>query len=105
MPLTDDQPISTDNRLIDPYGRTVDYLRVSVTDRCDLRCVYCMAEEMTFLPKAELLTLEELETLCRRFMAAGVRKIRLTGGEPLVRRNIMQLIRNLGAEVKAGGLD
>ena len=105
MPLTDDQPISTDNRLIDPYGRTVDYLRVSVTDRCDLRCVYCMAEEMTFLPKAELLTLEELETLCRRFMAAGVHKIRLTGGEPLVRRNIMQLIRNLGAEVKAGGLD
>ena len=80
-------------------------MRVSVTDRCDLRCVYCMAEEMTFLPKAELLTLEELETLCRRFMAAGVRKIRLTGGEPLVRRNIMQLINNLGAEVKAGVLD
>ena len=105
MPLTDDKPISSDRRLIDPYGRTVDYLRVSVTDRCDLRCVYCMAEEMTFLPKAELLTLEELEILCQRFMAAGVRKIRLTGGEPLVRRNIMQLIRNLGAEVKTGGLD
>ena len=84
---------------------TVDYLRVSVTDRCDLRCVYCMAEQMTFLPKAELLTLEELETLCRRFMAAGVGKIRLTGGEPLVRRNIMRLINNLGAEVKAGVLD
>ena len=105
MPLNDDRPAQSDKRLIDPYGRTVDYLRVSVTDRCDLRCVYCMAEEMTFLPKAELLTLEELETLCRRFMAAGVRKIRLTGGEPLVRRNIMQLINNLGAEVKAGVLD
>ncbi|GIS11903.1 MAG: hypothetical protein CM15mP115_10540 [Alphaproteobacteria bacterium] len=91
--------------LIDPYGRTVDYLRVSVTDRCDFRCVYCMAEEMTFLPKKDLLTLEELDTLCRRFMAAGVRKIRLTGGEPLVRRNIMQLIRSIGGEVKAGNLD
>ena len=105
MPLTDDALPTKPNQLIDPYGRTVDYLRVSVTDRCDFRCVYCMAEEMTFLPKAELLTLEELEVLCRRFMAAGVRKIRLTGGEPLVRRNIMQLIRALGAEVKAGVLD
>ena len=105
MPLTDDAPVPRPNQLIDPYGRTVDYLRVSVTDRCDFRCVYCMAEEMTFLPKAELLTLEELEVLCRRFMAAGIRKIRLTGGEPLVRRNIMQLIRALGAEAKAGVLD
>jgi len=105
MPLTDDAPVPRPNQLIDPYGRTVDYLRVSVTDRCDFRCVYCMAEEMTFLPKAELLTLEELEVLCRRFMAAGIRKIRLTGGEPLVRRNIMQLIRALGAEAKAGALD
>ena len=92
-------------KLIDPFGRTVDYLRVSVTDRCDFRCVYCMAEEMTFLPKADLLTLEELDVMCRRFMAAGVRKIRLTGGEPLVRRNIMQLIESLGSEVKAGNLD
>ena len=92
-------------KLIDPFGRTVDYLRVSVTDRCDFRCVYCMAEEMTFLPKADLLTLEELDVMCRRFMAAGVRKIRLTGGEPLVRRNIMQLIESLGNEVKAGNLD
>ncbi|MDA9931039.1 GTP 3',8-cyclase MoaA [Alphaproteobacteria bacterium] len=91
--------------LIDPFGRVVDYLRVSVTDRCDFRCVYCMSEEMTFLPKADLLSLEELEVLCRRFMAAGVRKIRLTGGEPLVRRNIMQLINNLGADVKSGILD
>ena len=93
------------NTLIDPYGRTVDYLRVSVTDRCDFRCVYCMSEEMTFLPKADLLTLEELDIMCRRFMAAGVRKIRLTGGEPLVRRNIMQLIESVGSEVKAGNLD
>ena len=91
--------------LIDPFGRTVDYIRVSVTDRCDFRCVYCMAEHMTFLPKAELLSLEELEQVCRNFMALGTRKIRLTGGDPLVRRNIMHLIRNLGSEVKAGNLD
>ena len=91
--------------LIDPFGRMVDYIRVSVTDRCDFRCVYCMAEQMTFLPKADLLSLEELEQLCRGFMALGTRKIRLTGGEPLVRRNIMHLIRNIGAEVKAGNLD
>ncbi len=91
--------------LVDPFGRTVDYIRVSVTDRCDFRCVYCMAEHMTFLPKAELLSLEELEQVCRNFIALGTRKIRLTGGEPLVRRNIMQLIRNLGNEVRAGNLD
>ena len=104
-PLNDNRATGTPASLVDPYGRTVDYLRVSVTDRCDFRCVYCMAEEMTFLPKKDLLTLEELETLCRRFMAAGVRKIRLTGGEPLVRRNIMQLIRKIGAEVKSGLLE
>jgi cyclic pyranopterin phosphate synthase len=91
--------------LLDPFGRPITYLRVSVTDRCDFRCVYCMAENMTFLPKSELLTIEELEVLCRRFMAVGTRKIRLTGGEPLVRRNILTLIRHLGAEVKAGQLD
>jgi len=91
--------------LLDPFGRPITYLRVSVTDRCDFRCVYCMAENMTFLPKSELLTIEELEVLCRRFMAVGTRKIRLTGGEPLVRRNILTLIRHLGAEVKAGHLD
>ena len=95
----------TESQLIDPFGRTVDYIRMSVTDRCDFRCVYCMAEEMTFLPKSELLTIEELEVVARRFMAMGTKKIRLTGGEPLVRRNIIQLIRNLGAEVKAGNLD
>ena len=92
-------------KLVDPFGRAIDYIRVSVTDRCDFRCVYCMAEEMTFLPKSELLSLEELEVVCRNFMRLGTRKIRLTGGEPLVRRNIMHLIRNLGAEVKSGNLD
>ncbi|MBL6782602.1 MAG: GTP 3',8-cyclase MoaA [Alphaproteobacteria bacterium] len=91
--------------LLDPFGRPITYLRVSVTDRCDFRCVYCMAEDMTFLPKSEIMSLEETETLCRRFMAIGTRKIRLTGGEPLVRRNIISLIRNLGAEVKNGNLD
>jgi cyclic pyranopterin phosphate synthase len=91
--------------LVDPFGRKVDYIRVSVTDRCDFRCVYCMAEQMTFLPKADLLSLEELGQVCRSFISLGTRKIRLTGGEPLVRRNIMHLIRALGAEVKAGNLD
>lgn len=91
--------------LIDPFGRKLNYLRVSVTDRCDFRCSYCMAENMTFLPKKELLTLEELDRLCVAFIAKGVRKIRLTGGEPLVRRNIMQLIRSLGAKVRSGELD
>lgn len=92
-------------QLIDPYGRSVDYIRLSVTDRCDFRCVYCMAEDMTFLPKADLLTLEELEQIVKCFMSLGTRKVRLTGGEPLVRRNIMHLISALGAEVKAGRLD
>ena len=92
-------------QLIDPFGRIVDYVRLSVTDRCDFRCVYCMAEEMTFLPKADLLTLEELDEITKTFISLGTRKIRLTGGEPLVRRNIMQLITSLGDEVKAGRLD
>jgi GTP 3',8-cyclase len=91
--------------MIDPFGRSVSYLRVSVTDRCDLRCVYCMAEDMTFLPKADILTLEELERLCTAFVRKGVRKIRLTGGEPLVRRNIMSLINGLGGLVESGDLD
>ncbi|MCO6186341.1 GTP 3',8-cyclase MoaA [Rhizobium sp. L1K21] len=91
--------------LIDPFGRAVTYLRVSVTDRCDLRCTYCMAENMTFLPKRDLLTLEELERLCSAFISRGVRKIRLTGGEPLVRKNIMYLVRALGDKVKNGELD
>jgi len=75
--------------MIDPFGRPISYLRVSVTDRCDFRCVYCMSEHMTFLPKADLLTLEELDRLCGVFVGLGVRKLRLTGGEPLVRRNVI----------------
>src|SRR3954464_503715 len=75
--------------MTDPFGRTISYLRVSVTDRCDLRCFYCMSEDMTFLPKADLLTLEELDRLCSAFVARGVRKLRLTGGEPLGRRGVM----------------
>jgi len=91
--------------MIDPFGRHISYLRVSVTDRCDFRCVYCMAEDMTFLPKAEVLTLEELDRLCSAFVRLGVRKLRLTGGEPLVRRNIMALVRALGRHLDSGALD
>ncbi len=90
--------------LIDPFGRQVSYLRVSVTDRCNYRCVYCMAEHMTFLPKAELLTLEELDRVCSAFVRRGVDKIRITGGEPLVRKNIMSLFRNLGRHLDSGAL-
>jgi GTP 3',8-cyclase len=88
--------------MIDPFGRTISYLRVSVTDRCDFRCTYCMAETMTFLPKAELLTLEELDRLCSAFVRKGVRKLRLTGGEPLVRRNVMWLFERLSRHLGAG---
>ncbi|MEP4151207.1 MAG: radical SAM protein, partial [Lentilitoribacter sp.] len=91
--------------MIDPFGRIVDYLRISVTDRCDFRCTYCMSENMTFLPKKDLLTLEELERLCSVFIDKGVRKLRLTGGEPLVRKNIMQLINALGRKIDEGTLD
>lgn len=91
--------------MIDPFGRTVSYLRVSVTDRCDFRCVYCMSEHMSFLPKRDLLTLEELDRLCSAFIAKGVRKLRLTGGEPLVRRDVMVLIRALGRHLETGALD
>jgi GTP 3',8-cyclase len=91
--------------VIDPFGRAITYLRVSVTDRCDLRCVYCMAEDMTFLPKRDLLTLEELERVCSAFVRLGVRKLRLTGGEPLVRRNVMSLVRGLGRHLHTGLLD
>jgi cyclic pyranopterin phosphate synthase len=91
--------------LIDPFGRNVSYLRVSVTDRCDFRCVYCMAEEMTFLPKADILTLEELDRVCSAFVRRGVRKLRLTGGEPLVRRNIMSLFRGLSRHLETGALE
>src|ERR1700730_1004472 len=91
--------------MIDLFGRAISYLRVSVTDRCDFRCVYCMAENMTFLPKADLLTLEELDRLCGAFVAQCVRKIRLTGGEPLVRRGIMTLFAALSKYLSAGVLD
>jgi cyclic pyranopterin phosphate synthase len=90
--------------LVDPFGRSVHYLRVSVTDRCDLRCVYCMAEDMTFLPKKEILTLEEIDRLCGAFIALGTDRIRLTGGEPLVRKGVMTLVRSLGARLGTGGL-
>jgi cyclic pyranopterin phosphate synthase len=92
-------------RLIDPFGRAISYLRVSVTDRCDFRCVYCMAENMSFLPKSEILTLEELDRLCSTFIARGVRKLRLTGGEPLVRRGILTLVDSLSRHLRSGQLD
>ncbi|MDQ0514828.1 GTP 3',8-cyclase MoaA [Kaistia geumhonensis] len=91
--------------MVDPFGRSIRYLRVSVTDRCDFRCVYCMAEDMTFLPKREVLTLEELDRLCTVFVEKGVRRLRLTGGEPLVRRGIMTLIRSLSRHLESGMLD
>jgi cyclic pyranopterin phosphate synthase len=91
--------------LVDPFGREISYLRVSVTDRCDFRCVYCMAEHMSFLPKADLLTLEELDRLCSAFIGRGVRKLRLTGGEPLVRRSIMTLFATLSRHLSSGRLD
>ena len=90
--------------LIDPFHRAISYLRVSVTDRCDFRCVYCMSENMTFLPKADLLTLEELDRLCSAFVAKGVNKLRLTGGEPLVRRGIMTLFSSLSRHLASGAL-
>jgi cyclic pyranopterin phosphate synthase len=89
----------------DPFGREITYLRVSVTDRCDFRCAYCMAEDMTFLPKSEILSLEELDRVCSAFVGLGVRKLRLTGGEPLVRRDIVTLFKSLGRHLKTGALD
>ena len=91
--------------MIDPFGRDISYLRVSVTDRCDFRCTYCMSENMTFLPKKDVLSLEELERLCDVFVKLGVKKLRLTGGEPLVRKNIMGLIRALSKHLKTGDLE
>jgi cyclic pyranopterin phosphate synthase len=104
-PPTLERPVGHAAPLVDPFARPITYLRVSVTDRCDLRCVYCMAEHMTFLPKAELLTLEELDRLCSAFVAKGVRKLRLTGGEPLVRRGIMTLFSSLSRHLGTGALD
>jgi cyclic pyranopterin phosphate synthase len=111
MTLADDMPTIELERgdpktsaLVDPFQRAIIYLRVSVTDRCDFRCVYCMAEHMTFLPKAEILSLEELDRLCSAFIAKGVTKLRLTGGEPLVRRGIMTLVSSLSRHVASGAL-
>lgn len=101
--LTASAPAKT-GQLVDPFGRHINYIRVSVTDRCDLRCVYCMAEDMTFLPKRDLLTLEELDRLCGAFIARGTTKIRLTGGEPLVRRDLMRLVGNLSRHLDSGAL-
>ncbi|HZT26003.1 MAG TPA: GTP 3',8-cyclase MoaA [Pseudolabrys sp.] len=99
-----DRAVAQSGPLIDPFGRAITYLRVSVTDRCDFRCVYCMSEHMTFLPKADLLTLEELDRLCSAFVARGVSKLRLTGGEPLVRRGIMTLVASLSRHLATGAL-
>jgi cyclic pyranopterin phosphate synthase len=91
--------------LTDPFGRQIAYVRVSVTDRCDYRCVYCMSEDMNFLPKRDVLSLEELDRLCSAFVGLGVRKLRVTGGEPLVRRNVMSLFRGLERHLESGALD
>src|SRR6267142_3912578 len=103
--LLDRQVLPPRAPLVDPFARAITYLRVSVTDRCDFRCVYCMAENMTFLPKADILSLEELDRLCSAFIARGVRKLRLTGGEPLVRRGLMTLFASLSRHLSAGALD
>jgi len=97
--------MTTAPHLIDPFARAITYLRVSVTDRCDFRCVYCMSENMTFLPKKELLTLEELDRLCSRFVGLGVRKLRITGGEPLVRKGIMTFFEAMSRHLASGALD
>ena len=91
--------------LIDPFGRVIDYMRLSVTDRCDLRCIYCMSEQMRFLPRADLLSLEEMDRLASVFVQRGVRHLRLTGGEPLVRRGVMDLVTSLSRHLKSGALD
>lgn len=96
---------ANDRPMIDGFGRAITYLRVSVTDRCDLRCVYCMADDMTFLPKADVLTLEEMDRLCSAFVALGVRKLRITGGEPLVRQGVISLFQSLGRHLATGALD
>ena len=103
VPMSAESPAAIP--MIDPFGRHVSYLRVSVTDRCDFRCVYCMSEHMTFLPKKELLSLEELDRLCSAFVAKGVRRLRITGGEPLVRKNIIWLFQQLGRHLETGMLD
>jgi cyclic pyranopterin phosphate synthase len=101
----DGQAVVNGPGMIDPFGRSISYLRVSVTDRCDFRCTYCMAENMAFLPKKDLLSLEELDRLCAVFIEKGVRKLRLTGGEPLVRKNVMHFVRQLSRHIDSGALD
>jgi len=96
--------MTTQSRLVDPFARTVDYLRVSVTDRCDFRCFYCMSEDMTFLPKKDLLSLEELDRLCTNFVELGVKKLRITGGEPLVRKGIMTFFKSMSRHLSSGAL-
>ncbi len=103
--MTSPNAITLPPELVDPFGRRVTYLRVSVTDRCDFRCVYCMSEHMTFLPKKDLLTLEELDRLCSAFVAKGVKKLRITGGEPLVRKGIMSLFRSLSRHLDSGAME
>ncbi|MEM9029090.1 MAG: radical SAM protein, partial [Pseudomonadota bacterium] len=103
--MLDEPTVATTTQMIDPFGRHVTYLRISVTDRCDFRCVYCMSEHMTFLPRKDLLTLEELDRLCTAFIAKGVTKLRLTGGEPLVRKNIMFLFQRLSRHLESGALE
>jgi GTP 3',8-cyclase len=105
FPADTTAPASGAGTMIDPFGRHVSYLRVSVTDRCDFRCVYCMSEHMTFLPKRDLLSLEELDRLCTAFVARGVRKLRITGGEPLVRKNIIWLFKALSRHLESGALE
>ncbi len=99
------RPAPASEHLVDPFGRAISYLRVSVTDRCDFRCVYCMAEDMSFLPKKDILTLEELDRVASAFVLRGVKKLRLTGGEPLVRRGIMKLIGSLSRHLASGAVD
>jgi cyclic pyranopterin phosphate synthase len=101
----DASPMPGKSPMVDPFGRHVTYLRVSVTDRCDFRCVYCMSEHMAFLPKRDLLSLEELDRLCSAFVARGVRKLRITGGEPLVRKNILRLFEALSRHLETGALE
>jgi GTP 3',8-cyclase len=98
-------PVTATTAIVDPFGRAITYLRVSVTDRCDFRCIYCMSEDMNFLPKRDVLSLEELDRLCSAFIALGTRKLRITGGEPLVRRDIMRLFGTLSRHLDSGALD
>jgi GTP 3',8-cyclase len=99
------RPLVGSAPLVDPFGRAIDYVRVSVTDRCDFRCSYCMSEDMNFLPKRDLLSLEELDRLCAAFIRMGTRRLRITGGEPLVRRGVMTLFRSLSRHLASGALD